>query len=155
GRTGGAWWRSASWGAATPGDSSPASPRPPRRPPGRGPAGAAGWRGGGRSSRAGPARLRGRRAVAGRPAGRPAAELKADPVRPIIRLSDPTQEEAPTMRAIRVHQYGGPEAMKLDEVPTPRPGAGQALVRLEAAGINFIDVYQRTGLYKGELPLRL
>jgi NADPH2:quinone reductase len=59
------------------------------------------------------------------------------------------------MRAIRVHQYGGPEAMRLDELPTPKPGAGQALVRLEAAGVNFIDVYQRTGLYKGELPLRL
>ncbi len=59
------------------------------------------------------------------------------------------------MRAIRVHQYGGPEAMKLEEVPTPRPGAGQALVRIEAAGVNFIDVYQRSGLYKGELPVRL
>ena len=59
------------------------------------------------------------------------------------------------MRAIRVHQYGGPESMKFDEVPTPKPGAGQALVRIEAAGVNFIDVYQRSGLYKGELPLRL
>ena len=59
------------------------------------------------------------------------------------------------MRAIRVPQYGGPEAMKLEELPTPKPGAGQALVRIEAAGVNFIDVYQRTGLYKGELPVRL
>ncbi len=59
------------------------------------------------------------------------------------------------MRAIRVHQYGGPEAMRLEELPTPKPGAGQALVRLEAAGVNFIDVYQRTGLYKGDLPVRL
>jgi NADPH:quinone reductase len=59
------------------------------------------------------------------------------------------------MRAIRVHQYGGPEAMKLDELPTSKPGPGQALVRIEAAGVNFIDVYQRSGLYKGELPLRL
>jgi NADPH2:quinone reductase len=59
------------------------------------------------------------------------------------------------MRAIRVHQYGGPESMKFDEAPTPKPGAGQALVRIEAAGVNFIDVYQRSGLYKGELPLRL
>jgi len=59
------------------------------------------------------------------------------------------------MRAIRVSQYGGPEAMRLEEMPTPRPGDGQALVRLEAAGVNFIDVYQRSGLYKGALPFTL
>jgi NADPH2:quinone reductase len=59
------------------------------------------------------------------------------------------------MRAIRVPQYGGPEAMQLTELPTPRPSAGQALVRLEAAGVNFIDVYQRTGLYKNPLPVPL
>jgi NADPH2:quinone reductase len=59
------------------------------------------------------------------------------------------------MRAIRVQQFGGPDAMKLEELPTPKPGPGQALVRIEAAGINFIDVYQRTGLYKGALPLPL
>ncbi|HEY7141066.1 MAG TPA: quinone oxidoreductase [Methylomirabilota bacterium] len=59
------------------------------------------------------------------------------------------------MRAIRVHQFGGPEAMKLEELPTPKPGDGQALVRLEAAGVNFIDVYQRTGLYKNPLPYGL
>ncbi len=59
------------------------------------------------------------------------------------------------MRAIRVAQYGGPEAMRLDDLPTPKPGTGQALVRIEAAGVNFIDVYQRSGLYKGALPLAL
>jgi NADPH2:quinone reductase len=59
------------------------------------------------------------------------------------------------MRAIRVPQYGGPEAMKLEDLPTPRPGDGQALVRIEAAGVNFIDVYQRTGLYKNPLPVPL
>jgi NADPH2:quinone reductase len=59
------------------------------------------------------------------------------------------------MRAIRAHQFGGPEAMKLEDLPTPRPGPGQALVRLEAAGLNFIDVYQRSGLYKNPLPLAL
>ena len=59
------------------------------------------------------------------------------------------------MRAIRVHEYGGPEAMRLEELPTPKPGDGQALVRIEAAGVNFIDVYQRTGLYKGPLPVPL
>lgn len=57
------------------------------------------------------------------------------------------------MRAIRVHEFGGPEAMRLEELPTPKPGAGQALVRIEAIGLNFIDVYQRSGLYKGSLPL--
>jgi NADPH2:quinone reductase len=59
------------------------------------------------------------------------------------------------MRAIRVPQYGGPENMKLEELPTPKPAPGQALVRLEAAGVNFIDVYQRTGLYKGPVPVPL
>jgi NADPH:quinone reductase len=59
------------------------------------------------------------------------------------------------MKAIRVHQYGGPEAMQLEELPTPRPGAGQALVRVEAAGVNFIDIYQRSGQYKGALPFGL
>ncbi len=57
------------------------------------------------------------------------------------------------MRAIRVPQYGSPEVMKLEELPTPEPGPGQALVRIEAAGLNFIDVYQRSGLYKGALPV--
>jgi NADPH2:quinone reductase len=59
------------------------------------------------------------------------------------------------MRAIRVPHYGGPEAMRLEDLPTPRPGAGQALVRIEAAGVNYIDVYQRTGLYKNPLPVAL
>jgi NADPH:quinone reductase len=57
-----------------------------------------------------------------------------------------------TMRAVRVHETGGPEAMRVEEVPVPRPGAGEALVRLEAAGVNFIDVYKRTGLYTVPLP---
>ena len=59
------------------------------------------------------------------------------------------------MRAIRVHQHGGPEAMALVEVPTPAPGPGQALVRLHTAGVNFIDVYFRTGVYKAEMPAAL
>jgi NADPH2:quinone reductase len=58
-----------------------------------------------------------------------------------------------SMQAIRVHEYGGPEALRLEEIPVPQPGAGQALVRLDAIGLNFIDVYQRTGAYKGELPM--
>ena len=57
------------------------------------------------------------------------------------------------MRAIRVHAHGGPEVLELDEAPVPVPGSGQALVRIEAAGVNFIDIYHRSGLYKVPLPL--
>src|SRR5579883_1385966 len=57
------------------------------------------------------------------------------------------------MRAIRVHRTGGPEVLQLEELPTPRPGAGEALVRVEAAGVNFIDVYLRTGAYAAEMPV--
>jgi NADPH2:quinone reductase len=56
------------------------------------------------------------------------------------------------MKAIRVHELGGPEVMRLEEVPDPVPGPGQALVRLEAIGVNFSDVYFRKGLYKTTLP---
>jgi NADPH:quinone reductase len=59
------------------------------------------------------------------------------------------------MKAIRVHQPGGPEAMKLDDVPVPEPGPKQALVRVAVAGVNFIDVYFRTGLYKADPPITL
>lgn len=50
--------------------------------------------------------------------------------------------------AIRVHEYGGPEAMVWEEVPLPAPRPGEALVRHKAIGLNYIDVYFRTGLYK-------
>ena len=56
------------------------------------------------------------------------------------------------MRAIRIEQAGGPEVMKLAELPTPAPGPGQALVQVKAAGVNFIDIYQRMGVYKMPLP---
>jgi NADPH2:quinone reductase len=59
------------------------------------------------------------------------------------------------MKAIRVHAPGGPEALKLEDVPDPTPGTGEALVALEAVGVNFIDVYFRTGLYKAPMPLTL
>jgi NADPH2:quinone reductase len=60
------------------------------------------------------------------------------------------------MKAIRIHEVGGPEALRWEEVPDPRPGEGQAVVRVEAAGVNFVDVYFRTGLYKGPaLPMIL
>jgi NADPH2:quinone reductase len=56
------------------------------------------------------------------------------------------------MKAIRVRQPGGVEALRLDDVPDPQPGPGEALVRVEAIGVNFIEVYQRTGLYQSPLP---
>ena len=57
------------------------------------------------------------------------------------------------MKAIKVHEYGGPEVLSYEDVPEPEPGAGQARVRLAASGINYIDVYQRTGVYPMDLPL--
>ncbi|HEU4829332.1 MAG TPA: quinone oxidoreductase [Gemmatimonadales bacterium] len=59
------------------------------------------------------------------------------------------------MRAIRIHETGGAEALRLESVAMPAPGFGEVLVRVEAAGVNFIDVYKRTGLYKVELPATL
>ena len=56
------------------------------------------------------------------------------------------------MKAIRIDRLGGPEVLAPADVPTPSPGAGEALVRQSAAGVNFIDVYLRTGLYKRDLP---
>lgn len=56
------------------------------------------------------------------------------------------------MNAVRVHQPGGPEVLRVEEHPTPAPGPAEALVRIEAAGVNFVDIYQREGLYKMPLP---
>jgi NADPH2:quinone reductase len=56
------------------------------------------------------------------------------------------------MRAIQIAHTGGPEVMALRDLPTPEPGSGQALVRIEACGVNFIDVYQREGRYPVQLP---
>jgi NADPH:quinone reductase len=59
------------------------------------------------------------------------------------------------MKTILVKEPGGPEKMELVETPTPRPGPGQALVRLGAIGVNFIDIYFRMGRYKADLPMTL
>src|SRR5262249_44788131 len=74
-------------------------------------------------------------------------------------LADGVQEEVgaafpggPSMKAIRIHEYGGPEVLRREEVPDPQPGPGQVLVKVEAAGINFIEVYRRKGLYPVKLP---
>jgi len=56
------------------------------------------------------------------------------------------------MKAIRVHEFGGTDAMALEEIPSPKPLEGHALVRLKAVGVNFIDIYQRMGLYPVPLP---
>jgi NADPH:quinone reductase len=56
------------------------------------------------------------------------------------------------VRAIRIHELGGPEVLQLETVADPVPGPGEALVRLEAIGVNFIEIYQRTGLYKVPMP---
>ena len=49
------------------------------------------------------------------------------------------------MKAIRIHSYGGPEVLRLEELPTPAPGAGEALIRIHAASVNFLDVQKRRG----------
>jgi NADPH2:quinone reductase len=59
------------------------------------------------------------------------------------------------MKAIRIHAAGGPDVMRLDDVPQPAPKAGEALVKVDAAGLNYIDVYFRSGQYKAEYPLTL
>src|SRR5437764_3586130 len=58
------------------------------------------------------------------------------------------------MRAIRVHEYGGPAVLKLEEIPDPKPGAGEVLVRIRAAGVNPVDAYIHAGTYgrKPALP---
>src|ERR1044072_4767002 len=56
------------------------------------------------------------------------------------------------MKAIVIQKTGGPEVLVYQETETPTPKAGEALVKLEAIGVNFIDVYHRTGLYKLPLP---
>ena len=60
-----------------------------------------------------------------------------------------------SVQAIGIRQFGGPEVMALTEVPVGEPGPGEVRIRHEACGLNFIDVYQRTGLYVNPLPLVL
>src|SRR5258708_39004474 len=60
-----------------------------------------------------------------------------------------------TMKAIQVKQTGGPEVMELVDLPVPQPKSNEAVVKIQAAGVNFIDVYNREGRYKAPLPLVL
>ena len=57
------------------------------------------------------------------------------------------------MKAIVIHEFGGPEVLKLEEVPTPKPAAGQVLVRIHGAGVNPYDAYMRAGTYAVKPPL--
>jgi len=57
------------------------------------------------------------------------------------------------MKAIQIHATGGPEVLELAELPIPVPGPGQVLIRIEAIGVNFIEIYFRKGTYKAALPL--
>ena len=59
------------------------------------------------------------------------------------------------MKAIRIHNYGGPEVLAYEDVPVPEPRAGEARVKIEASGVNFIDIYHRTGLYPMNRPCTL
>lgn len=56
------------------------------------------------------------------------------------------------MKAIRIHNHGGPEVLAYEDVPVPEPRAGEARVKIEASGVNFIDIYHRTGLYPMNRP---
>jgi len=57
------------------------------------------------------------------------------------------------MKAIRVHEFGGPEVLRLEEVATPKPSSGEVLVRIHAAGVNPYDTYMRAGTYALKPPL--
>ncbi|MGD0096677.1 MAG: quinone oxidoreductase [Terracidiphilus sp.] len=57
------------------------------------------------------------------------------------------------MKAIQIHETGGPVVLKLAELPIPQPGPGQVLIRVEAIGVNFIEIYFRKGIYKAALPM--
>lgn len=59
------------------------------------------------------------------------------------------------MKAVRVHTPGGPDVLRYEDAPEPKADAGKAVVKVDAAGLNYIDVYYRTGLYKAELPITL
>jgi NADPH2:quinone reductase len=56
------------------------------------------------------------------------------------------------MKAVRVHTYGGPEVLTYEDIAMPEPGSGEARVKIEASGVNYVDIYQRTGLYAQPLP---
>ena len=58
-------------------------------------------------------------------------------------------------KAVRIHSFGDPSVLRYEDIPEPTPKPGEAVVQIDAAGVNFIDVYHRTGLYPISLPLTL
>src|SRR6266700_2159413 len=63
-----------------------------------------------------------------------------------------SKNKSSVMLAIRIHETGGVEKLRADDVPVPAPGAGEIRLRVEAAGLNYIDTYKRSGLYAVKLP---
>ncbi|HUS14191.1 MAG TPA: alcohol dehydrogenase catalytic domain-containing protein, partial [Chloroflexia bacterium] len=59
------------------------------------------------------------------------------------------------MMAVRVHEHGGPEVLKADDIGAPQPGPGQVRIWVSAIGLNFIEIYERSGQYKMALPATL
>ena len=69
-------------------------------------------------------------------------------------VNDPEETVMPqNARAVRVTAYGGPEVLQLADVEVGEPGPGEIRIRHHACGLNYIDVYHRTGLYQNALPL--
>src|SRR5579883_1748913 len=64
-----------------------------------------------------------------------------------------SQEEQRHMRAVRFHEYGGPEVLQIEDVPVPEPGPGEVLVKVAAAGVNYADTRRRLGMYVEPAPL--
>jgi NADPH2:quinone reductase len=73
-------------------------------------------------------------------------------IRPREHLPCASGQRRDGVKAIRVHQTGGPEALRLEELPVPVAGKGEALVKIEAAGVNYTDIYYRMGWTKAALP---
>src|SRR5690606_31287404 len=89
----------------------------------------------------------------------PCRTAPSPPSRSAVRPRPPAPSRAPSQRrgsdmsrAFVVREHGGPEALRLEELEVPAPGPGQLRIRNHAIGLNFIDVYQRTGLYATPLP---
>ncbi len=59
------------------------------------------------------------------------------------------------MKSVRVHQFGGRDALKVDDIRVPEPGDGEARVKIDVIGVNFLDIYQRMGRYQGSMPFTL